>query len=90
MCKTPPRDSDDWSVSGNVFILSGNWRRLDESGSAVLYLFDGYQAAVNSILVILLRQMMTLIMNIMSNNVPAFETPVLLAMVSAGVIGGYI
>lgn len=60
---------------------------------AVLYYFFSMstkQAAVNSILVILLSQMTSLAMTLISGNVPAFEVPMLLAMVGAGVIGGFV
>jgi len=60
---------------------------------AVLYYFFSMstkQAAVNSILIILLSQVMSLAMTLISGSVPAFELPMLLAMVGAGVIGGFV
>lgn len=59
---------------------------------AVLYYFFSMgtkQAAVNSILIILMSQTMSLIVSLFSGSVPAFEMPVLVAMVCAGVIGGF-
>ena len=60
---------------------------------AVLYYFFSMstkQAAVNSILIILMSQVMSLIASLISGSVPAFEVPVLLAMVAAGAIGGFV
>lgn len=60
---------------------------------AVLYYFFSMstkQAAVNSILVILLSQVTSLAVTLIGGTVPAFEVPMLLAMVSAGVIGGFV
>jgi len=60
---------------------------------AVLYYFFSMstkQAAVNSILVILLSQVTSLAMTLISGTVPAFELPMLVAMVGAGVIGGFV
>ncbi|MBR5288018.1 MAG: sulfite exporter TauE/SafE family protein [Clostridia bacterium] len=59
---------------------------------AVLYYFFSMgtkQAAVNSILIILISQMMSVIVSLVSGSVPVFEVPVLLAMVSAGALGGF-
>ena len=59
---------------------------------AVLYYFfsmDTKHAAVNSILVILLSQVTSLIMSLVSGTVPAFEWGPLIAMVSAGALGGF-
>lgn len=58
---------------------------------AVLYHFfsmDTKQAAVNSILVILLSQLSSLGMTLATGNVPAFEWGMLIAMTSAGILGG--
>lgn len=60
---------------------------------AVLYYFFSMgtkQAAVNSILIILMSQTMSLVMSLATGSVPAFEVPVLLAMVFAGAIGGFV
>ena len=60
---------------------------------AVLYYFFSMgtkQAAVNSILIILLSQAMSLMMSLAAGSVPAFEVPVLLGMVCAGAIGGFV
>ena len=60
---------------------------------AVLYYFFSMstkQAAVNSILIILLSQTMSLIVTLVTGSVPAFELPMLAAMVCAGVIGGFV
>ena len=60
---------------------------------AVLYYFFSMstkQAAVNSILIILMSQMMSVLMSLTSGNVPVFEVPVLLAMVGAGALGGFL
>ena len=60
---------------------------------AVLYYFfsmDTKKAAVNSILVILLSQTASLLSVLFSGSVPAFEPLTLLAMVSAGILGGLI
>ena len=60
---------------------------------AVLYYFFSMgtkQAAVNSILIILMSQVMSLIVSLATGSVPAFEVPVLLAMVAAGAIGGFV
>ena len=60
---------------------------------AVLYYFFSMgtkQAAVNSILIILMSQVMSLIVSLATGSVPAFEAPVLVAMVAAGAIGGFV
>jgi len=60
---------------------------------AVLYYFFSMstkQAAVNSILVILLSQAASLAVTLVGGTVPVFELPMLLAMVGAGVIGGFV
>lgn len=60
---------------------------------AVLYYFfsmNTKQAAVNSILIILLSQIASLIMTIATNTVPEFTWGNLIAMVSAGALGGFI
>ena len=60
---------------------------------AVLYYFFSMgtkQAAVNSILIILLSQTASLGMSLATGSVPAFEWGVLAAMVSAGAIGGFV
>jgi len=60
---------------------------------AVLYYFFSMstkQAAVNSILVILISQVTSLAMTLISGTVPSFEMPMLLAMVGSGAIGGFV
>ena len=60
---------------------------------AVLYYFFSMgtkQAAVNSILIILISQTMSLLASLISGSVPAFELPVLAAMVCAGALGGFV
>ena len=60
---------------------------------AVLYYFFSMttkQAAVNSILIILLSQIASLAISLIGGSVPAFEMPMLVAMVSAGAIGGFV
>ncbi len=60
---------------------------------AVLYYFfsmDTKQAAVNSILIILISQVTSLIVSFVTGSVPAFEVPALVAMVAAGAIGGLV
>ena len=60
---------------------------------AVLYYFfsmDTKKAAVNSILVILLSQVASLAMTLISGSVPAFQPLTLAAMVAAGAAGGFI
>ena len=60
---------------------------------AVLYYFFSMttkQAAVNSILIILMSQMMSLMMSLVTGSIPVFELPVLLGMVCAGAIGGFV
>lgn len=60
---------------------------------AVLYYFFSMstkQAAVNSILIILLSQTASLIMTIVTGTVPDFTWGNLIAMVSAGALGGFI
>ena len=60
---------------------------------AVLYYFFSMstkQAAVNSILIILISQITSLTVSLVSGRVPVFEMPVLLAMVAAGAIGGFV
>ena len=60
---------------------------------AVLYYFFSMgtkQAAVNSILIILMSQIMSLVMSLATGSVPAFELPVLLGMVCAGALGGFV
>jgi len=58
---------------------------------AVLYYFfsmDTKQAAINSILVILLSQLASLGATLVTGTVPAFDWGVLAAMASAGILGG--
>lgn len=60
---------------------------------AVLYYFfsmNTKQAAVNSILIILISQVTSLVVSLVSGSVPAFEVPMLLGMVCAGAIGGFV
>ena len=60
---------------------------------AVLYYFFSMgtkQAAVNSILIILLSQIASLVMSLVTGAVPEFEWGNLIAMVSAGALGGFI
>lgn len=60
---------------------------------AVLYYFFSMgtkQAAVNSLLIILISQTASLAVSLFSGSVPAFDVPVLLAMVLAGVLGGFV
>ena len=59
---------------------------------AVLYYFFSMstkQATVNSLLVVLISQTMSFVITMISG-VPAFEVPMLIAMVGAGVIGGFV
>lgn len=58
---------------------------------AVLYYFfsmDTKQAAINSILVILLSQLASLGMTLFSGTAPSFDWGVLIAMAGAGILGG--
>ncbi|MGN0972545.1 MAG: TSUP family transporter, partial [Aristaeellaceae bacterium] len=58
---------------------------------AVLYYFfsmDTKQAAINSILVILLSQLASLGMTLVSGTVPDFAWSIFIAMASAGILGG--
>lgn len=60
---------------------------------AVLYYFFSMstkQAAVNSILIILLSQIASLIMGLVTNAIPPFDWEHLVAMISAGALGGFI
>ena len=60
---------------------------------AVLYYFfsmDTKKAAVNSILIILLSQIASLILSLLSGSVPVFSWGILLAMVLAGALGGWL
>lgn len=60
---------------------------------AVLYYFfsmNTKQAAVNSILIILISQVTSLVVSLVLGSVPAFEVPMLLGMVCAGAIGGFV
>lgn len=60
---------------------------------AVLYYFfsmDTKQAAINSILIILLSQLASLGMVLITASVPAFGWGTLIAMASAGTLGGFI
>ncbi len=60
---------------------------------AVLYYcfsMDTKKAAVNSILVILLSQITSLLMTVITGKVPAFDPLILVAMVLAGAIGGFV
>lgn len=60
---------------------------------AVLYYFfsmDTKKAAVNSILVILLSQTASLIFSIVSRTVPAYNWGVLISMMGAGALGGFL
>lgn len=60
---------------------------------AVLYYFfsmDTKRAAVNSILIILLSQIASLLMSLVTASVPTFQWPMLVAMATAGVLGGLI
>ena len=58
---------------------------------AVLYYFYSMttkQAAINSILIILVSQIASLLMSIVKGSIPAFDPLMLVVMVAAGVIGG--
>jgi len=58
---------------------------------AVLYYFYSMttkQAAINSILIILVSQIASLLMSLIKGSVPAFDPLMLVVMVAAGVIGG--
>lgn len=60
---------------------------------AVLYFFFSMttkQATVNSLVVVLISQMASLMVSVAGGNVPAFELPMLAAMVCAGIAGGFI
>lgn len=60
---------------------------------AVLYYFfsmNTKQAAVNSILIILLSQIASLVMSLVTGAVPEFQWGNLIAMVTAGALGGFI
>ena len=60
---------------------------------AVLYYFFSMgtkKAAVNSILIILLSQIASLLLTLVRGTVPAFEWGTLVAMVAAGAIGGFV
>ncbi|MBQ8617721.1 MAG: sulfite exporter TauE/SafE family protein [Clostridia bacterium] len=60
---------------------------------AVLFYFFSMgtkAAAVNSLLIVLISQSVSVMMTLLGKGVPAFELPVLLAMVSAGILGGLI
>jgi len=60
---------------------------------AVLYYFYSMttkQAAINSILIILVSQIASLLMSIVKGSIPAFDPMMLLVMVAAGVLGGNI
>ncbi len=58
---------------------------------AVLYLFfsmDSKTAALNSIYIIFFSQLTSLLFSIASGNVPEFNSQILLAMITGGVLGG--
>ena len=58
---------------------------------AVLYYFYSMstkEAAINSILIILISQIASLLMSLLKGSIPAFEPLMLVVMVAAGVIGG--
>lgn len=58
---------------------------------AVLYYFYSMttkQAAINSILIILVSQIASLLMSIVKGSIPAFDPMMLIVMVAAGVLGG--
>ena len=60
---------------------------------AVLYYFFSMNtktAAVNSLLIILLSQIASLAMSLLTGTVPAFDGGALAAMVTAGVLGGFL
>ena len=60
---------------------------------AVLYYFFSMgtkQAAINSLMIILISQSVSVGMSLIGGNVPKFEVPVLIAMVLAGALGGTI
>ena len=60
---------------------------------AALYYFfsmDTKKAAVNSVLIILISQIASLIMSLATNTVPAFDWGYLAAMVAAGALGGFL
>ncbi|MBQ9197395.1 MAG: sulfite exporter TauE/SafE family protein [Clostridia bacterium] len=60
---------------------------------AVLYYFfsmDTKKAAINSILIILLSQIASLLMSLVTGSVPTFEWGYLAAMVAAGILGGFL
>lgn len=59
----------------------------------VLYYFfsmDTMQAAINSIIIILLSQFTSFCVTLISNATPSFDWGVLIAMVSGGIIGGLV
>ena len=58
---------------------------------AVLYYFYSMttkQAAINSILIILVSQVASLLMSVIKGSIPAFDPLMLVVMVAAGVLGG--
>ena len=60
---------------------------------AVLYYFfsmDTKKAAVNSVLIILISQIASLIVTLLTGTVPAFDWGYLAAMVAAGALGGFL
>ncbi len=60
---------------------------------AVLYYFfsmDTKKAAVNSVLIILISQITSLIVTLLTGTVPAFDWGYLAAMVAAGALGGFL
>ncbi len=59
----------------------------------VLYYFfsmDTKKAAVNSLIIILLSQFTSFVQTVALHKVPAFEWPVLILMVTAGILGGMV
>lgn len=60
---------------------------------AVLYYFfsmDTKKAAVNSVLIILISQITSLLVSLLTGTVPAFDWGYLAAMVAAGALGGFL
>ena len=58
---------------------------------AVLYYFYSMstkQAAINSLLIILVSQIASLMMSVVKGNIPAFDPLMLVVMVAAGIMGG--
>lgn len=96
--RIPTRDVKSRSLAALIGLLLGLFSSFLGIGGgpmnlAVLFYFFSMgtkAAAVNSLLIVLISQSVSVMMTLLGKGAPAFEAPVLLAMVSAGILGGLI